>query len=448
MTGMEPLAPAECASADNLIIAKVHRRLIPFLCLLFVVNYVDRTNIAMARLQMLADLNISEAAYGLGAGLFFIGYFLFELPSNLILHRVGARAWIARIIISWGICSAAMLLTHSAKSFYALRFLLGLAEAGFFPGIVLYMTYWIPADRRAKAMALIFASLAVAGSIGSPLAGALMKLNGLGGLYGWQWLFLIEGLPPIALGILILCTNLLPNRPAEAGWLALAERQWLEEELQRDGQRGQVSHVWELRHATDARLLLLSLIYFLLVIGVYGFVYFLPTLMRSFMVWSVATGSEAIVGVWSAVPYIFATIGMVIIGANADRRAQRRSTVMVCALVGAIGLCVVAMSHHRGAGILGLIVAAVGIFATLGPFWSIPTNYLRGTAAAGGIAIINSIGNLGGFVAPTIIGWVKNSTGSFTNGLLASAAALITAAVLVLCVPKNAVAARAAPEGD
>lgn len=432
MSSIHPPAASDPAGGTSPIIATVHRRLIPFLCLLFVVNYVDRTNIAMAKLQMLADIHLTEAAYGLGAGLFFIGYFLFELPSNLILHRVGARKWIARIMISWGACSAAMMLTRSARSFYILRFLLGVAEAGFFPGIVLYLTYWIPAGGRAKALALFFTSLAVSGAIGSPLAGGLLKLEGIAHLHGWQWLFLMEGLPPMALGIAILTTNLLPNRPANAAWLAPSERQWLEDELRCDAKRRHVRHVSDLRLAVDARLLLLSLIYFLIVMGVYGFVYFMPSLMKS-----LTAASDAMVGVWSAVPYLFATVGMVSIGTYADRRDQRRRTVAVSAGVGAIGLAVVAMSHIPALGIAGLIVAAVGIFATLGPFWSIPTNYLRDTAAAGGIAVINSIGNLGGFVAPAIMGWVKSSTGSFTSGFLVGAASLAAAAVLVVCVPKN-----------
>jgi len=433
MSTVTPPTASEPSADPFQAIASVHRRLIPFLCLLFVVNYVDRTNVAMAKLEMLADAHLTEAAYGFGAGLFFIGYFFFELPSNLILHRVGARRWIARIMISWGICSMAMLLTHSARSFYALRFLLGIAEAGFFPGIVLYLTYWIPANRRARTLALFFTSLAVSGVIGSPLAGALMKMEGIGHLHGWQWLFFLEGLPPVALGMAILWTNLLPDGPAHAVWLTLPQRQWLEQELRRDAGGRQVMHVSELRVAADGRLILLSLIYFLIVMGVYGFVYFMPTLIKA-----MTRASDAKVGLWSAIPYLLAAVGMVTIGAHSDRGGHRRGPVAICALIGAIGLAIVAESRSPATGITGLIVAAVGIFGTLGPFWSIPTNYLRGAAAAGGIAVINSIGNLGGFVAPAIIGWVKNRTGSFTDGLLVGTASLVGASILVLCVPGSA----------
>jgi ACS family tartrate transporter-like MFS transporter len=412
---------------------RVHRRLIPFLCLLFIVNYLDRTNVAMAKLQMLRDVGLTEAAYGLGAGLFFIGYFFFELPSNLILHRIGARRWIARIMITWGICSAAMMLTRSARTFYALRFLLGVAEAGFFPGVVLYLTHWIPAARRARTLALFFTSVAVSGAIGNPIAGGLMKLDGVASLHGWQWLFLLEGIPPVLLGIAILKANLLPDRPADAPWLTPPQQQWLEAELASDGNHERIHHVSELRHAADKRLLFLSLIYFLIVVGVYGFVYFLPTIIKT-----VTAASDAKVGLWAGVPYVFAAISMVAIATHADRCGQRRWHVASCALIGAVGLAAVAESSHSIATILWLIVAAVGIFGTLGPFWSIPTRYLRGSAAAGGIAVINCIGNLGGFVAPSIIGWAKNLTGSLTAGLLAAAASLAAASILVLCIPSSA----------
>ncbi|MGD0464845.1 MAG: MFS transporter [Tepidisphaeraceae bacterium] len=420
--------------------SRVHRRLIPFLCLLFLVNYLDRTNVAMAKLQMLHDVGLTDAAYGLGAGLFFIGYFIFELPSNLILHRVGARPWIARIMITWGICSAAMMLTSSARTFYALRFLLGVAEAGFFPGVVLYLTHWIPAARRARTLSLFFTSIAVSGAIGNPIAGAIMKLDGIGSLHGWQWLFLVEGVPPVALGIAILTANLLPERAADAAWLTPPQQQWLEEELADDAGHERIKHVSELRLAADGRLLLLSLIYFLLVVGVYGFVYFLPTLIKS-----VTAASDAQVGLWAGVPYVFAVIGMVVIGSHADRCGQRRWHVASCALVGAIGVAAVAESSHPLAIMTWLIVAAVGIFGQLGPFWSIPTRYLRDTAAAGGIAVINCIGNLGGFVAPSIIGWAKDLTGNLTAGLLVAAASLAAASVLVLCVPASADAAASKP---
>jgi ACS family tartrate transporter-like MFS transporter len=336
-------------------------------------------------------------------------------------------------MITWGICSAAMMLTNSARTFCALRFLLGIAEAGFFPGVVLYLTHWIPADRRSRTMALFFTSITISGAIGNPLAGGLMQLDGISHLHGWQWLFLLEGIPPVMLGIAILAANLLPEQPADAGWLTPPQRQWLQTELAPANDEPGITPITELRDAMDGRLLLLSLIYFLIVMGVYGFVYFMPTLIKS------ATGdSDARVGLWAGVPYVFAAISMVVIGSHADRCRQRRWHVAGCAMLGAIGLAVVAESSHSAAGtIIWLVIAAVGIYGQLGPYWSIPTRYLRGTAAAGGIAVINCIGNLGGFVAPSVIGWAKNATGNLTAGMLVAAGSLAAAAVLVLCVPDD-----------
>jgi ACS family tartrate transporter-like MFS transporter len=413
--------------------SRVHRRLIPFLCLLFIVNYVDRTNVAMAKLTMLPDAHLTETAYGFGAGLFFIGYFFFELPSNLILHRVGARKWIARIMITWGLCASAMLLTRSPHTFYALRFLLGVAEAGFFPGIVFYLTHWIPAPRRARTLALFFTSVVVSGVIGNPVAGALMKLDGLASLHGWQWLFLAEGIPPIILGIAILTANLLPEHPDNAGWLSPDQRNWLNAELAQESEHAHFTHVSELRLAFDKRLLLLSLNYFCIVVGVYAFVYWMPTFIKI-----QTASSDVVVGLLSAIPYACAAIGMVVIGSHSDRSGHRRRHVALSAVAGSIGLIGVALTHNPITAIVFLSVAATGIYSTLGPFWAIPTRYLRGTAAAGGLAIINSIGNLGGFTGPYIVGFAKDRTGSLAAGFLVSAASLAAAAILVLCIPPSA----------
>jgi MFS transporter, ACS family, tartrate transporter len=424
--------------AGSQTIARITRRLIPFLCLLFIVNYLDRTNVAMAKLRLSSDLQLDDAAYGWGTGLFFIGYFLFEVPSNLILRKVGARIWIARIMITWGFLSAAMMFTRGPASFALLRFILGVAEAGFFPGILLYLTYWIPARKRARILALFLTSTAVSGLIGNPLGGALMKLNGIAHLHGWQWLFLIEGIPPILLGIGILMFPLLPDSPAQADWLTPTQRQWISDELSRDDSHAQISHVSDLfAAARDSRLWLLSLIYFMLIMGLYGFIYWLPTMVKSM------TGvSDAKVGLLSAIPYAVAVIGMVLIGRHADRVGGRRRHVAVCAAVGAIGILLLipfaTKSPHPVAGLISLCVAALGIFATLGPFWTIPTRYLRGAAAAGGIAIINSTGALAGFVAPTIMGWAKSTRGSLAIGLLVVAVSLVLGAIFVLQVPHTA----------
>ncbi len=419
------------AAAAAGIVSCITRRLIPFLCLLFVVNYLDRTNVAMAKLRMLGDAGISEAAYGLGAGLFFIGYFLFEVPSNLILERVGARIWIARIMITWGVISAAMMFVRGPRSFFALRFILGVAEAGFFPGIVLYLTYWVPCSRRAGALAAFLTSTAISGIIGNPLAGVLMKMDGLGGLHGWQWLFLLEGIVPIVLGLITLA--LLPDRPGDAGWLSPEQRKWLQEELERDGGAAHPQHhVAQLTHAlADARLWMLSLLYFLLIMGLYGFVYWAPSIIRS-----VSKLSDLQIGMISAVPYLVAAVTMVFIGHHADRHHERRWHVAVCALLAAAGVAMLSQCHTLGGVIVTMCVATIGIFGSLGPFWALSTRFLRGTAAAGGIAIVNSIGALAGFVSPYAIGWTKDRYHSFTIGLLMVAASLVCGAVLVLCVPR------------
>lgn len=420
-----------------LIIAKVVRRLVPFLCLLFLVNYLDRTNIAMAKLRMLSDVHLDDATYGLGAGMFFLGYFLFEVPSNLILHKIGARRWIARIIISWGIISSGMALVTGAKSFYTLRILLGLAEAGFFPGIVLYLTYWIPARRRSRILAAFLTATAVSCAVGNPLAGAVMKMEGIAGLHGWQWLFLVEGFPPVLLGIAILVLPILPDGPAAATWLDEDEKRWIETELVADGQHPDVNHVADLRSAAvDPCLALLSVIYFLLIMGLYGFIYWLPTILKE-----ATHATDFGVGLLSAIPCGIAAVGMVLIGIHADRANQRRNHVAACALIGAIGLAAIGWMHTPISGIAALTLAAIGIFGSLGPFWAIPTRYLRGPAAAAGIAVINSIGALSGFVAPTAIGWAKTHTGKFTAGLLLVSASLTLAAILVLFVPRTADAA-------
>jgi ACS family tartrate transporter-like MFS transporter len=407
-------------------------RLIPFLCVLFIVNYLDRTNIAMAKLRMLGDLNLSEEAYGFGAGLFFVGYFLFEVPSNLILHKVGARRWIARIMISWGILSAAMLLTRGPASFYALRFLLGVAEAGFFPGIVFYLSFWIPARQQARVLAVFLTSTAVSGLIGNPLAGWLMQLDGIGGLHGWQWLFLAEGLLPVALGIAILLFPLLPDRPAEALWLTLEQRQWVQRQMHLDGVGPEMDHIADLRAAAaDRRLWLLCIIYFLLIMGLYGFIYWVPSIVKS-----LTGAADTRVGVLSGIPYLVATIAMVLIGIHTERTGGCRGHVAVCAATAALGIVLLTAARGPVGGMAALCLAAVGIFGALGPFWAMPTRFLRGRAAAGGIAIINSAGALAGYPAPAIMGWSRTHTHHFTLGLLLIAASLAAGALLVLRVPR------------
>jgi ACS family tartrate transporter-like MFS transporter len=317
-------------------------------------------------------------------------------------------------------------------SFYGLRFLLGAAEAGFFPGIVLYLTYWIPCRRRAGVLAWFLTATAVSGIIGNPLAGALMKLDGLAHLHGWQWLFLLEGMLPVALGFVTLAV--LPDRPSQAKWLAPREVEWIEQELAREhADAHRAHHVRDLGLALrGGRLWLFSVIYFLLIMGLYGFVYWVPTIIKN-----AGGDTDMMVGWWSALPYVVAAGSMVAIGHHADRHNERRWHIAACAVLAAAGVAVVAYCSTMSSVMPALCVAAVGIFGSLGPFWALTTRYLRGQAAAGGIAIVNSIGALAGFVSPSIIGWVKTTTGSFTGGLLVASASLVGGAVLVLLVPQG-----------
>jgi MFS family permease len=388
----------------------------------------------MGKLTMLADLHMTEAAYGLGAGLFFLGYFAFEVPSNLILHKVGARRWIARIMITWGLVSMGMALVNGPRTFYGLRILLGVAEAGFFPGIVLYLTYWIPARYRARILAAFLTSTALSGAVGNPLAGQLMRLDGIGHLHGWQWLFLIEGIPAVLLGIAILVFPILPDRPAKARWLSEEEAHWLEGRLAADGRHPHVNHIVDLRAAArDPWLGLLSVVYFMLIMGLYGFIYWLPSIVKNVSMHA----SDARIGALSAIPCAVAALAMILIGAYVDRARQRQKYVAASAIIGAIGLAAVGATTSSHACLAALTVAAIGIFGSLGPFWAIPTRYLRGPAAAAGIAVINSVGALAGFVAPYAIGWAKTHRGSTTAGLLLVSFSLLAAAGLVLLIPST-----------
>jgi MFS transporter, ACS family, tartrate transporter len=415
---------AEAPRDNPELIRRIVRRLIPFLCLLYVVNYLDRTNVAMAKLQMLGDTGISEYAYGVGAGLFFLGYFLFEVPSNLILEKVGARIWLTRIMVTWGLISGAMMFVRGPQSFYALRFLLGLAEAGFFPGIVLYLTYWIPSSRRAGVIAAFLTSTAISGIVGNPLAGLLMKMNGIAGLHGWQWLFVIEGIIPVALSGLSIM--FLTDRPEHAKWLDADEVAWINAQLEREHASRESHHIAEMKTALrGGRLWHLSVLYFMLVMGFYGFIFWVPTILKS-----VERLTDLQVGIYSAIPYLVAAISMVVIGWNVDRTNERRAHIAACALIAAAGIAIIPVCHSLPSALAAMCLAAIGIWGSLGPFWALVTRFLRGTAAAGGIAIINSIGALAGFVAPIAIGKARNA------GLLLVAAALVCGAMLVMLTPR------------
>jgi MFS transporter, ACS family, tartrate transporter len=418
------IAPTDGIAA--VAVARVSRRLIPFLFLLYILNFLDRVNVGFAALEMNRDLGFGPAVYGFGAGVFFLGYCLFEVPSNLVLYRIGARLWIARIMVTWGLAASAMMLVHTPWSFYAFRFLLGVAEAGFFPGIIFYLTYWYPARERARAYAWFLAAIPVCGVIGGPISGALLGLDGRLGLQGWQWLFLLEGIPSVMVGIAVLW--LLPDRPRDARWLPAVERAWLEERLAAEGHDRIAHHGESLRRALGNPMVWwLGLSYFLLVVALYGFALWLPQLVK-------ASGefTNFEVGMITAIPYAAAAVGMVLVGRSSDRTGERHLHLALPALVGALGFIAVTRTGSTGLLIAALCLCAFGVLGWLGPFWALPTAFLREQAAAGGIALINSMGAVGGFVGPYLIGDIKERTGEFAPGLLVLAGSLAAAAAIVM----------------
>jgi ACS family tartrate transporter-like MFS transporter len=409
-------------------LAKITLRLIPFMFVLYIVAFLDRVNVGFAALQMNENLGFSDTVYGIGAGIFFIGYFIFEVPSNLIMEKVGARIWIARIMLTWGVISSAMFLVGGETSFYILRFLLGVAEAGFFPGMILYLTYWFPARERARAVALFMAAIPLSGVIGSPISGAILTLDGLAGLAGWQIMFLAEGIPAILLGIVVLF--FLPDGPDDARWLEPEERGWLREALERENRIKSEHGEYTTRQAlTNGKVWLLSAIYFGVVTSVYGVSLWLPLIIEDLS----GFGTFA-VGLLGAVPYVAGAVGMVLFARHSDSTGERRWHVAVAAFIATVGLVLTGVTASPVVEMAALTLAALGIYSTLATFWSLPTAFLSGTAAAAGIALINSVGNLGGFVGPYIVGFLSDSTGSFYAGLLLLAALILVAGLLALAV--------------
>jgi ACS family tartrate transporter-like MFS transporter len=421
------------AQADSLdeqgrvTISRVVRRLIPFIFLCYVVAYIDRVNIGFAAQELQRDLKLSDAAYGLGGGLFFLGYCLFEIPSNLILERVGARLWIARIMIVWGLVSMAMMFVVDQTSFYAMRILLGVAEAGFFPGMVLYLTYWIPAAERARPGALFMTAAPVAVLVGAPVSEWLLSFDGSLGLVGWQWLFLVEGFPAVVLGVVALWY--LTDSPDRATWLPPAERKWLTELMANEQRARAAQHSGgHFAALLEPKVFLICFIYFLNTLVTYGVFLWLPRILRD------ASGLRGLeLSAITSIPFVAALIGMVLIGRHSDRMRERKMHVAACATVGAIGLGLAAAFQHSVAMIvLSFAICQVGQRSVQGVFWAIPPMVLGGTAAAAGIALINSIGNLGGFVGPTVMGWLRGSSGDYSSGLLVLASALVLEAILVM----------------
>jgi len=413
---------------DQLERRVVHRltwRLVPFLFLLYIVAYLDRINVGFAALQMREQLGLTDAVYGLGAGIFFAGYFLFQVPSNLVLQRVGARRWISVLMVLWGVISASMLFVTSARTFYGLRFLLGAAEAGFFPGVILYLKTWFPAQARARTVARFMTAAPLSGVVGGPLSGALLSLRS-SGLAGWQWMFLLEGIPAILLGVIT--ASYLVDRPEDAEWLSQEERDWLIRTLNREEEM-KASREGVLTATRLFQVGILALVYFGLNTVSYGVSLWLPTLIRS-----VSGVSDLTIGILSAIPYVAAAIAMMLVGLHSDRSGERRWHTAVPAFAGAFAMVAAAYSTSLTPSIIALSIAVLGVFSMMGPFWSMPTSLLSGTAAAVGIAVINSIGNLGGFVGPYVIGLVRTSTGQFKGGLLLVSACLAVGGCLVLSV--------------
>ena len=430
-------------TAQRATLARVTRRIIPFAFICYVVAYIDRVNIGFAAKELQGDLGLSDTQYGLGAGLFFLGYCLFEIPSNLILERVGARLWMARIMVGWGLVSMATMFIRDVPTFYAARVLLGIAEAGFFPGMVLYLTYWIPAAERARNNALFMTAAPIAMIVGAPVSGALLKLDGWLGLQGWQWLFLVEGLPAVVLGVMALWV--FTDRPEQAQWLEPAQREWLAGTMAAErAARGRHGHGSLKASFSSGKVWLLSTAYMLNALVTYGVFLWLPKILSD------ASGFTGMrLSLLTAIPFVAALVGMVIIGAHSDRTGERKWHVAACALTAATGLVLAVLFRDSvPLLVLSFALSQVGQRSVMSVFWSIPPMILGGAGAAAGIALINSIGNLGGYIGPTVMGSLRQSTNSYTAGLLFLAGALVLEAILIVSLKLPGARARATSAAD
>jgi ACS family tartrate transporter-like MFS transporter len=420
------------AEIEARVLRKITRRIVPFIMLLYFIAFLDRVNIGFAALEMNTELGLSPSVFGFGAGLFFIGYFFLEVPSNLVLHKVGARLWIARVMITWAMISGAMAFVQGPTSFYVLRFLLGAAEAGFFPGIILYLNYWFPARHRAAATAIFMAAAPISVALGSPVSGALLEMHGLLGLRGWQWMFLIEAIPAAVLGVVTLFY--LTDRPEKAGWLQDDERQWLVDEMEREHAAkpalARAPHN-PLKALVDPRILALSLVYFGTSAGLYTLGIWSPQIIKSFGL------SAFVTGFVNSIPAVMAVVAMVLWARHSDRTGERTWHVVLACLFAATGLVFAGWATSVIAVLLALCVVNMGVSASKPPLWSMPTMFLSGSSAAAGVATINSIGNLGGFAGPAMIGWLKERTGSFDGGLYFVAGTLVCSALLTWLIARN-----------
>lgn len=419
-------------SLEQVTMRRVVWRLIPFLCLLYVVAFVDRINAGFAALTMSHDLHLSPGMFGFGAGIFFLAYFVFEVPSNLILDRVGARRWIARVMVTWGILSMGFAFITTATEFYVLRFLLGAAEAGFFPGVLLYLTFWFPKRWRGRVTAGFVVAIPIASAVAAPLSGFLLATEGFLGFHGWQWMFMLEAAPAIVLGVV--CLFYLTDRPADAHWLSADQREWLVGEM--NGEQGPPRRQ-TLREVLPTLVswpvLRLAIVYFGMTAGLYGIELWLPQIVKNFGVTNIQTG------LISTLPYLLAMATMGFWARHSDKTGERFGHVAVACLAGAAGLLIAGALHDVAiATVIFLSLAIAGVMAARPPFWQLPAEFLTGTKAAAGYAAINSIGNLGGFVGPSMIGWAKEITGGFTSGLMISALTLLVSAIFTLSLKRAA----------
>ena len=428
--------PLEAVDASRLY-SKVAWRLIPYLFVLYILAYLDRVNVGFAALDMQRDLHLSYSVYGAGAGVFFLGSALFELPSNLALNKYGPRKWIARIMISWGVVATLMTFVRGAHSFEFTRLLLGISEAGFFPGMILYLTRWFPSHERARAIAKFMTATSIAGVVGAPIASGLLKLEGVAGLHGWQWLFLLEGLPTIAMGFSVLF--ILRDGPADAPWLTAAEKQWLEIQLVADRRAGGGAERHSLADGFRTPVVwVLAAICLIGQMGVYILNLWMPPILNSYLGGAGGAGgshgavthASSLVARYSTLPYLAAAVCTVLVGWSSDRTGERRGHIAGCLLLSACGCTLAGHTHSFGMALLGMTLAAVGYWSIQGPFWSIPTRALSGRAAAGGVALIMICGGLGGFLGPFITGRLRDITNGFSGGLYAIAGLTCVGAAL------------------
>jgi len=415
---------------------RIALRLIPYMFVLYIAAYVDRVNVGFAAMDIQRQLHFSNTVYGTGAGIFFLGYALCDLPSTLLLRRVGTRLWIARIMISWGFISASMVFMATPHSLYLLRLLLGVAEAGFVPGMLLYLTFWFPSHERARAVALFMTATSLAGVVGSPLASALLKLDGLHGLSGWQWLFLMEGVPTILLGFSVLF--ILKDSPDKVSWLSPSEKLWLQRELQQDRARyGATVH----HHLLDAfrmpAVWLLAGVYIVIQIGVYIVNLWMPLILSSLSPKGAAVASASHIALYATLPYLLAAIFTVVIGLTSDRTNERRWHLAGCMTLAAAGFVWAARAGSIPVALVAMSLVAIGLWSTMGPFWALTTRMVGGAAAAGAVATITTIGGFGGFLGPYFTGLLRDLTHSFAGGLYAIGALALCAALLALTAPAN-----------